>query len=150
MAQAPRSTPRFAWTGVIYVMSWVVCTIRFLRKGARGFCQVPDGICDSEESVGAVRDTFKPRVWTHCLQCSPEWKACLGREGTLHPRRGADRAQTLHWGPARQPGQLPWVPSSLCPSEALSSALMRQPTQASQWLSRSTPFPKPPSPLADC
>lgn len=88
-------------------MLWVVCTVRFLRKGARGFCQIPDSTCDSEESVGTVRDTFKPSVWTHCLQCGPEWKACLGREGTLHPRRGADRAQTLHWVQTRRPVGLP-------------------------------------------
>lgn len=134
----------------------VGCVYRpFSEEGCRGFCQVPDGICDSEESVGAVVDTFKPSVWTHCLQCSPEWKACLGREGTLHPRRGADRAQTPHWVqtrrlvglPGSQARSLGWPP--LCP-EALSRVPMRQPTQAPQWLSHSVPFPEPPSPFTDC
>lgn len=39
MAQAPRSTPSFAWTDAFYVMLWVVCTVHFLRKGAVAFAK---------------------------------------------------------------------------------------------------------------
>ena len=46
-AQCPRDTSKFALATIIYVMC-VVCTIRFLGKSARSFCQIADGICDSE------------------------------------------------------------------------------------------------------
>lgn len=39
MAQAPKSTPSFAWTDAFYVMLWVVCTVHFQRKGAVAFAK---------------------------------------------------------------------------------------------------------------
>lgn len=75
---------------------------------------------------GSCGDTFQPSVWTHCPQHRSEWKACLGRKGSLHPRRGSGKAQMpavgvnqATGGPAGQPDQVARVPFFLCPSEAL-------------------------------
>lgn len=132
----------------------VVWTVWFLDKSVGGSCPVPDGICDLKLRVrGSYGNAFQPGDWTHCPQHSLEWKACLARKGTLHPRRDSGRAQMpgvvqtqCLVGPPGSCARLLWCPSSA--AAAPSSVPMRQPTWSPWELSHSVPFPDAPSPSA--